>query len=183
MTQPKPGLLDGAAAGAMLTAALLGILYPLESQMGAPFVPFTAFEWLARALPGGLITWGLETLLAILYALGLPLAQAGKPAEAIMAVGILLAAGTLAGMGLFAVLRGSARQASLTPGVVLGGMLGLALLLMANAVGRLSAGTGGLLNAGIVLALWMAWGAVLVWVYNRLVELPAAARSGAHAGE
>jgi hypothetical protein len=48
----RPGLTTGGLVAAMLTAALISVFYLAWKVVGLPFVPFDAFDWMARILPG-----------------------------------------------------------------------------------------------------------------------------------
>ena len=56
------GILDGASAGALLTAPLVAVSYLAWKVGGLPFAPFDIFDWMARALPGSVVTFGVDAL-------------------------------------------------------------------------------------------------------------------------
>jgi len=51
-----PTYLYGALIVALITAPLMGLLYVGEQLADLPFPPFDLFDWLARTLPGDVIT-------------------------------------------------------------------------------------------------------------------------------
>ena len=113
----KPGVLTGAVAGAMLTAALIGVLYLARQVAGLPFVPFDFFDWIARTLPGPTITFGIDTMVGIIRGFDLgETSTVAKIAEQIMAIGGLWIAGILAGAALFAWMRWRESQSWYLPG-------------------------------------------------------------------
>lgn len=89
------------------TGAWLGLLFtlPLTAVMGLAaaatrvrFPPFDLFEWLTRILPGGVLAWGIETLVATLGALGLDLRTTSKTAEQALALALFVGGGVLLGL-------------------------------------------------------------------------------------
>ncbi len=60
----------GALVGLLLSPAFM-LIFLLGSQiLGLPFVPFDILDWAARILPGGFITFGIDTLASFLVCLG-----------------------------------------------------------------------------------------------------------------
>ncbi len=171
MTSEKPGVGSGALVGLLLMAAALSLLYLIAGLLNLPYAPLKAFDWLARNLPGGLVTSGLELLLGLLNALGLPLSQTGKLAQGILAHVIFLTAGALGGAALFAVLRQAPAEADITPGLALGAAGASALVLMVNAVSIDPPGPAWFLLALVLLGTGMAWGGLTAWAYQRLERL------------
>ncbi len=169
----KPGIATGAVVGAILTAPLIAVLYLGWRVLGLPFVPFDLFDWVARVLPGRVITFGIDSMVKGIRALGVTdTGSAAKAAEQIMAVALFIIGGMVAGAVLFAVLRASKRRSSLWPGLVMGALVGLAALLVTRSLGRAAK------VAPVTGDLWtvtafLAWGAAFGWVDRRL------ARSGA----
>src|SRR5260370_36222196 len=111
----------GAWVGALLTAPLIALFFLAGQLFGLPFAPFDVFDWMTRMLPGGLVTFGIDSMVKAVRALGATSTDAAaKTAEQIMAIGIVLFAGMVAGALLFALLRPSKRRSSLLAGLVLG---------------------------------------------------------------
>jgi hypothetical protein len=65
----RPGVFTGLFVSAMVTAALLGILYFGWRVAGLPFVPFDMFDWLTRVLPGRVIAFGIGAMVTMIRAL------------------------------------------------------------------------------------------------------------------
>ena len=103
----------GALIGAFLTAALMGILYFGQQVIGFSFVPYELFNWLARVLPGDLVTFGIDLMIDAMLLLGIDVADSAKTAERIMAIVQFLAVGTIAGALYFGVMRWRRVKASL----------------------------------------------------------------------
>src|SRR5262249_48658310 len=104
------GFLSALFASAMLTAALMGILFFAWRVAGLPFVPFDVFDRTTRVLPGGLIAFGIGTMVTVIRALNLgPTAETAKLAEQTMAVAGLFLTGVIGGAILFAILNAPRR--------------------------------------------------------------------------
>src|SRR5215472_2572601 len=88
----RPGVFSVLFVSAMITGALLGILYFGWRAAGLPFVPFDTFDWLTRVLPGRIIAFGIGTMVTVIRALHLgPTSATAKMAEQAMAiVGLLI---------------------------------------------------------------------------------------------
>ena len=55
------GLGAGLLVAAMVTVALIAVLYFGWTVIGLPFAPFDVFDWTTRALPGPVIATGIST--------------------------------------------------------------------------------------------------------------------------
>ncbi|HET8679831.1 MAG TPA: molybdopterin-dependent oxidoreductase, partial [bacterium] len=130
---------------------------------------FDIFDWMARVLPGAVITFGIDTLVKLIRALSLgSTAAVAKTAEQAMAIGAFLVAGVVAGALLFAILRVSARPPRLV-GVIVGAAVGVAIVLVGRSLDR--ATTTDQTAGGLwILAASVVWGAALGWMYERLLE-------------
>ena len=96
----KLSLGTGALVGGMLTAALMGVMYLGRQLAGLPFVPFDLFNWVARELPGGLVTFGIDLMIDTMLLLGISIADTAKAAERALAIIIFFGGGVLAGRAL-----------------------------------------------------------------------------------
>lgn len=170
----KPGALTGALVGSLLTAPLVAVLFLGWRLFGLPFVPFDVFDWMTRTLPGGLITFGIDSMVKVIGALGVAdTGSAAKAAEQVMAIAVVLAGGMVAGAVLFGLLRISKRRRSLLPGLVLGALAGLAVLFIMHSLGRRGS------VAPIIADVWtmagfLAWGMALGRAHRRLAGEPSA---------
>lgn len=61
----------GALIGGLTSIPLIALLYLGEQVMGLAFVPFDIFDWLARVLPGSLITMGIDSIVGVVTTFGL----------------------------------------------------------------------------------------------------------------
>ena len=123
-------LATGALVGALTTLALTAVFY-LGAQLATlPFAPFDLFDWLARVLPGDMVTLGIDTVVSVIIALNLgSTSETAKLIEQIMAIVLFVAAGTVAGL-----LTGALVNYSRQPGEWLGAAVGLLAFLAIAAV-------------------------------------------------
>jgi DMSO/TMAO reductase YedYZ molybdopterin-dependent catalytic subunit len=166
MKQTSVGL--GALLGGLTSLALTALFYLGDQLAGLPFVPFDIFDWLARVLPGNLVTLGIETLVNLIAALNLGTSTSGtaKLMEQIMAVLIVIAAGTILG-GLTAALM----RLSHFRGKQIGAAFGVLAFVAVVAI-ELSLGITNLVVSLIWLALLMVgWG----WLLGRTLDRSTAA--------
>src|SRR5690606_14448636 len=148
----RPGFLTGAAIGALLAAPLLTILYLAQQLLGLPFAAFDLFDWLARRLPGGLVTFGIGAMVAAIRRVGVAdTSAAAKTAEQGLAIAGLFLALVVAGAVLFAVLRRT-RWSGIIAGLVLGALAGGAAPVVREADWRLRIGRPGGRPAELSLA-------------------------------
>jgi DMSO/TMAO reductase YedYZ molybdopterin-dependent catalytic subunit len=181
MKTRRPGILDGLFVAAMLTAALTGIFFFGWRVAGLPFVPFDMFDWLTRAIPGRLITFGIGAMVTVIRALNLgPTAAAAKTAEQAMAIAGLFIAGVAGGFILFLILRAVIRGRGVAVGLALGVVLGIpAMLISLHASQTASVGPGA--GAVWVLAAFLVWGAVLGRAEQRLIGIEKVTEAAADA--
>lgn len=153
----------GAVLGALATALLTGLLALAEPLLGIPFLPFAIFDWMARVLPGGLIRFVIENMVAIIQFVQriVPIGDtstAAKLAEQVIAIVQFLGLGAVLG----ALLAGLPRRQSLRSYGLAAGLLLLALTLVIHTQLGIAAGLGSL----VLGLLYLAWG----WGLARLVE-------------
>jgi DMSO/TMAO reductase YedYZ molybdopterin-dependent catalytic subunit len=147
----------GIAAGALLTALLLG-LFALGGLLNLPSVGLTVFEWLIRVLPGRLVIFGLETTLRVLTDLGLNIKNTAKTAEEALALSGLFVAGCLVGLLFFSVVRSREPLRVSRYGRAVGGVIGL-FSLVVTFIEQPPAGLPAqLLTILWILGLFQLWG-------------------------
>src|SRR5262249_20051855 len=168
------GILTGAVVGMMLMASLIAVFYLAWRLAGLPFVAFDVFDWMARALPGSIITFGIDAIVSFIRALNLgPTAEVAKTAEKTMAIAGLLVAGAIAGALLFSLLHVFRGKYAYLFGVVIGAAIGAPVALISRSVSQ-TATTGPIIGGAWILGAFLIWGAALGWSYLRLSAAGAA---------
>jgi DMSO/TMAO reductase YedYZ molybdopterin-dependent catalytic subunit len=166
---------DGAVIGALLSAPFIAACYLGWKLGGLPFVPFDLFDWIARELPGSVVTFGIDSAVTILRALHVgSTAAAGKTAEQAMAIAAFFAAGVVSGSVLSGVLHLSDEPALLF-GTILGMLLGGSALFVEQRLRRIDS----LVDAAWILAMFLAWGVAFGWIHDRFREAHADSTSSA----
>ena len=153
--------------GVMLSAPIIAVMYLADRWLGLSFPPFDTFDWVARELPGPLVTFGIDTMIGLLMFVGLSVKDFAKTAEQIMAVGGFFAAGLVATAAVYAVVQWRGPDLRQELGLLFGAIVGVPVALMTVNITQSS------VNLALVfvwvLALFLAWGAASVWVARRLV--------------
>ena len=125
----------GVLAGSLLTTPLIDLMYLADKMVGLPFVPFDLFDWIARVLPGPIITFGIDLMIDIMRLFGASVADTAKTAEKVMAILQFFAMGVVVGVVFFAVARIRGRRPDLTTGLVAGALVGLPMIGISIAIG------------------------------------------------
>jgi DMSO/TMAO reductase YedYZ molybdopterin-dependent catalytic subunit len=166
----RPKLLQGGIVGVLLTLPLIALLYVGEAFAGLPFVPFDVFDWVARNLPGSIITFGIDTMVDTMIALGLggDLDSNAKIAERMMALALFVTLGVVIAVLFFAVLNRLRRtENAYVPGVIAGLIFALPLIAISFNV-NISATADTPIQLVWLLLVFAAWGAALGWIYSEL---------------
>jgi DMSO/TMAO reductase YedYZ molybdopterin-dependent catalytic subunit len=166
----QPGILTGAIVGALVTAPLIAILYLASQLAGLPFVPFDIFDWVGRTLPGGLVTFGIDSIVGVITTFNLgETSSSAKAAEQLMAVGGLFITGIVAGAFLFAALRGRDIKPRYLPGLIVGAVVGVPVAIISGSINQ-TATADPLLSMVWILLAFLGWGAALSWTYYDLAD-------------
>ncbi|NPV68576.1 MAG: molybdopterin-dependent oxidoreductase [Anaerolineae bacterium] len=175
----EPSAAMGALIGVLVTAPTIALQYLGASAFGLPFPPFDAFDWLARILPGNVVTAGIDALVGVIAGLNLGETSAtAKALEQTLAVALFLGLGLAAGALLFALqgrLKGSLSiRLGLAAGMVAGALM-IALYLGVNQTATATLA----ISVMWLLAVSVGWGGAIGQVHARLrptqavaVELP-----------
>lgn len=177
-TPRGPGIVGGAAVGALLGAPLIAISYLAWRYVRLPFAAFDVFDWTTRVLPGPLVTFGIEGVVSVVRGARLgATSETAKTVEQAMAVAGVLAACGSAGALLFAWLRRSRSRRPHVAGAITGAVLGVPAAVISVSVNR--APTGGPIVGSLwILATFVAWGVVLGWSRRRVGRPPVAEVAG-----
>ncbi len=152
----------GALLGTLTSLAVIALTYFGERVAGLPFVPFDLFDWLARNLPGGIVTLGIDLIVGLVGVLRLgDTSTASKIIEQLAALLLLIAGGALFG-AILARRSREHREALIRSGVFGGALLLVLTLLIELSLGFPSQNrlAGSLWLAG----LFLAWGLALGWL-------------------
>ncbi len=162
----RPPLLPSAGLGAASAAAVASLTLLADRIAGLPFLPFDLFDWLARALPGSLITLGIDTIVAGVRLLNLgPTDSTAKLIEQAMAVGLFLGIGAVLGVALALLARARAESLA-TLGLLAGLVLLIGFYLIERALGFSTAGSSA--STLFLLLLCLGWGGGLGWLLARI---------------
>ena len=170
----KFSLGTGALVGGLLTASLMGIMYLGRQLLNLAFVPYDLFNWIARELPGDLVTFGIDLMIDTMLFLGISVVDTAKTAERIQALLLFLAVGTVAGAVFFAVMKVRGAKAGLFSGLVMGALFGLPTMAISMVITQSPVSS--IINLFWLAMLFLAWGIALSQVYGRLesISRPAA---------
>lgn len=177
-------LATGALVGGLLTAAMMGLMYLGDQIAGLPFAPFDLFNWIARMLPGPVITFGIDLMIDTMLLLGINVADSAKLAEQIMAVMIFLILGILTGAIFYAIINARQIKMDLLAGLVMGALFGLPIVTVSSGFGDTNVNT--LMSFIWLLVLFLGWGLALGWSYRRLYQMehdPAKSEEEIHKAE
>jgi hypothetical protein len=159
--------LTAAVVGFCVTISLLVILYLSHAALGTPFPPFDIFDWTTRRLPGGLVTFGIDTMVSVIRTLNLgETSTVAKSAERTLAILGFVALGTITG-GLTILLARGSNWRALWQGTAVGVVLGVVAAGIALSVDRAS-NVPAIVAAAWIIAAFGAWGATLGWSRARL---------------
>ena len=157
------GFIPGGLAAGLLTPPLVGLIYLLDRLAGLPFAPFAFFDWVARVLPGPVVTFGIDLMIDGLRLVGMSVAAAAKTAEQVGAILMFFSIGVVVSAIFFTVLKSRRVDPKPFSGLILGAIFGLPMAVIGLSTGQSSP-----------FALWgilfpfLAWGIVCVPVYHRL---------------
>lgn len=101
----QPSLKFGLILGAISALPLIAISYLGNALAGLPFLPFDLFDWMTRVLPGSLVTFGIDSMVTTLRAVGLSVSETAKLAEQLMALAIVVVIGAFLGLLVALALR------------------------------------------------------------------------------
>jgi DMSO/TMAO reductase YedYZ molybdopterin-dependent catalytic subunit len=160
----QPSLKLGAIIGGLTSLPLMALFYLGEQLAGLPFVPFDIFDWLARVLPGDIITLAIDAIVTIVGILNLgSTSDVAKAIEQVSALLMFAAVGVLLG-AVIAWTIGRIRR----PGWQLGAFVSLIVFL---AVLYIEFDLGFVTNSFLTImylgALILSWGALVGLLLTR----------------
>lgn len=171
----EPSAAIGALVGVLVTAPMIAVQYLGTSTFGLPFPPFDAFDWLARMLPGNVITAGIDALVGVITGLNLGKTSAtAKTLEQTLAVALVLGLGLATGALLFALQRRLKDSRSVWPGLAAGITAGALMVALYLSVNQTATATPAV-SVLWLLAVSVGWGGAIGYVRARLRQTPPAA--------
>ena len=159
----------GALSGGLLTTPLVGLLYLVDKLADLPFVPFALFDWIARVLPGPLVTFGIDLMIDGLRLVGLSVAAAAKTGEQAAAVLLFFFLGVGGGVLFFGIVKARGGKPQLALGLAAGALFGFPLLAVTLPMGQSTVNP--IITLLVLMVLFLAWGISFVPIYGRLVAL------------
>ena len=173
-TRKRPGFWIGLLIGALMTAPLIALFFLVDRLIGLPLVPLDVFDWMARNLPGGLLTFGIDSMVSVIRGLNLgPTDQVAKFVELwFIGVGTFFLIGVLGGGVLFAIMNRAGRDRAYVVGLAGGAVLGVIMALLSGSV-NFSSTTPSAMNFLFVIAAFVVWGVAIAWAYSELARRPA----------
>ena len=156
----------GGLVSFLLMAALTAVHFLVSQLVGTSFLPYDFFNWMTRVLPGDLITFGIDSMISTMLALGLSVVDLAKTAERASAVLQFMGVSIVLGVVIFAALHRLKPRRPRMAGLIAGAVVGLPLLTLSNAVARLDVPP--LVNGLWLLVGFLAWGWFLGLAYGHL---------------
>jgi DMSO/TMAO reductase YedYZ molybdopterin-dependent catalytic subunit len=169
------GLLRDISGGlfvtSMVTAALVGIFFAGWKIAGLPFVPFDAFDWLTRVLPGRVLGFGIGIMVHAIRSLHLgPTSETAKTVEHAIAITGLFVMGIVGEAILFSIPRTRRKVHPVFLGLVLGIVVAVPAMLISTQASD-TATVDPWLRAVWILVAFAAWGAILGRVGQRMIGI------------
>ncbi len=161
----------GSLVGVMLAAPMIATMYFAQKWVKLSFSPFDVFDWIARALPGPVVTFGIDRMVDTLLLFGASVSGTAKTAEQMMAIGLFFVGVVIATILVFAYIerRDIGEWGGL--GLLVGAILGIPIALVTLVMGQSSLHP--IVNFMWVFLLFITWGNVAVKSGRKLLALPA----------
>lgn len=157
----------GALAGVLLIAPIVAVMYVADHWLDFSFAPYDVFDWVARILPGPVITFGIDLMIDSLEMLGLNVAATAKTAEHIQAVLAFVMAGVAASIIVYIVVGRRPARSGPGLGLLAGAVLGLPIAMISASMSQVS--TAPSIVFLWVLGLFCVWGVTTVATARRLL--------------
>ena len=159
----------GALVGGLLTAPMMALMYFADKWIDLSFTPFDVFDWIARVLPGPVVTFGIDLMIDALILTGASVADTAKTAEQAMGLLLFFFGGVIATAAVFLIAR--ARSiGGVYGGFLIGAALGVPFAVITANIGQSSLPIG--YSFLWTLALFAAWGMIAVVSARVLILAP-----------
>lgn len=161
--------------GALITAPLLALFALGAALLGFPLAPTDLVDWMARTLPGNVITAGIDFMKSIIVGFQLGRTDTvAKLIEQAFGYALLFGIGTLLTVAVYRVLHGSTDRRRINLYAFgSAGVLGVIVVLIHLSLPFPST-VAPILRALWIMALFLGWGAAMAWIYYDLMRLPVA---------
>ncbi|MBC8504414.1 MAG: molybdopterin-dependent oxidoreductase [Chloroflexi bacterium] len=167
----------GFLIGFLLTSSMIVLMYLGNRLLRLSFVPYDLFDWVARVLPGPIITFGIDAMIDTMIFLGINVAEAAKTAERAIAIIQFLGVGTVIGAIYVIVLNRVSAKPSAQSGNLLGAIFGLPLIGISIAISNSPVNP--LSNIAWLIILFWGWGYLFGIISKGYIErLPKAEIQG-----
>ena len=157
----------GAFVGGLLVVPMVALMYLADQWLNLSFAPYDVFDWVARILPGPVVTFGIDLMIDTLNLIGLNVADTAKTVEHIQAVLAFGIAGVVASAIVYYIVLRRPSDEGPALGIVAGAILGLPVAIISTTISQVS--TSAVLVFLWVLALFCVWGLVTVATARRLL--------------
>ena len=166
----RVGLGSGLLAGVLLTAPLTALLYLADKLAGLPFVPFALFDWIAKVLPGSVVTFGIDVMIDGMRMLGMSVAGSAKTAEQIGATILFFLIGVVIGTIFMVVLKWRSADPLFSYGLIAAALFGVPMVAVSLPMGQSTADP--VMTVVVLMVLFIGWGLAFIPLYRRLLLDP-----------
>ena len=160
----------GSLVGVTLAAPMIAMMYVAQKWLNFSFAPFDVFDWIARLLPGPVVTFGIDRMVDMLILFGASVSGTAKTAEQSMAVGLFFVGVVVATIVVFWYVeaRDQAEWSGLGP--LVGVIIGIPVGLVAAYIGQSTLHP--VVNFLWVFALFVTWGTLTAKSGRKLLTVP-----------
>jgi len=162
----------GALIGLILTAPMIAVMYLANQLVDLSFVPFDFFDWVARVLPGPIITFGIDAMIDTMLFLGIDVADSAKTAEHAIAIFAFLGVWVVGGMLFISIMKKIDVRPSPRTGILLGMIIGIPMIGISIAISQSPVNP--FISFIWLTVLFLAWGILFCQIgVSHLDRLPA----------
>ena len=160
----------GSLVGVMLAAPMIAMMYVAQKWVGLSFAPFDVFDWIARLLPGPVVTFGIDRMVDMLLLFGASVSGTAKTAEQAMAVGLFFAGVVVATIVVFWYVEARDQAEWVGLGPLASVILGIPAGAIVAYIGQSTLHPA--VNFLWVFALFVTWGNLTVKSGRKLLTVP-----------
>ena len=160
----------GSLVGAMLAAPMVAMMYLAHTWVGFSFAPFDVFDWIARQLPGPVVTFGIDRMVDVLLLFGASVSGTAKTAEQGMGIGIFFIGVAATTIVVYWYIDSHERKEWRGLGPLAGAILGIPVGVIVAYIGQSSLHP--VTNFLWVFALFITWGSLTAKSGRRLIASP-----------